>query len=602
MTAITCLVLFNTPSRRHFKQIPAAGEGEVLLRRTAVPDTCFCYSASMDPSDAFSEYYSGLIEQSYDCMDRIVINAYFPLASSGGGFRHWWRRLFGDDAKLDKDHIQGMAGDFSRRLTAFCAKSKIPLIRCEAGERKHEIARDYLPEDPNFRGLFLVLTAHVPAPVWEVHRNSKGQITNLKHRDKWPYVKHYYFHLIDPEWGHVTIRICGYPPFGAQIILNGHERVERKATFAQVVVIKEGNCFIEGSDFAVISPLAAQLKEAAMIQEIQQLCDRWIYSSCLCFALDSRQQQQTDFRYNYSLYQLELSRNFLFKRGTTMDEVYQNLIDRTRCSLDIGKLKTIFGTRHRPHVTKIKLKRGRRGPELSKLVQSPTYDLTVFKVRWGNLIVKIYDKSARVLRVEVIVQNAGDLRSGRLLKNWPTLLARMDGILIRFLNTVQVAHVSFLDEGTFDQWTEPTRLGSRRLAGLDLNKPRIRSVLQSLTTLSTKPEGFTPKDFAQKVREQTGWTEATYGSRQAAYDLAKIRGKQLVFRQPKSRRYLLQPVGTKTICAYLVLREKVIKPILAGATGKRNGRPPMNPHPLDESYLRIQQDMIKTLEILGFSA
>jgi hypothetical protein len=27
----------------------------------------------------------------------------------------------------------------------------------------------------------------------------------------------------------VTIRICGYPPFGAQIILNGHEWVERTA-------------------------------------------------------------------------------------------------------------------------------------------------------------------------------------------------------------------------------------------------------------------------------------------------------------------------------------------------------------------------------------
>jgi hypothetical protein len=36
-----------------------------------------------------------------------------------------------------------------------------------------------------------------------------------------------YFHLIDREWGRVTIRICSYPPFGAQVILNGHERVEQ---------------------------------------------------------------------------------------------------------------------------------------------------------------------------------------------------------------------------------------------------------------------------------------------------------------------------------------------------------------------------------------
>jgi hypothetical protein len=29
--------------------------------------------------------------------------------------------------------------------------------------------------------------------------------------------------VLDPDWGHVTIKMSGHPPFGAQIILNGHE-------------------------------------------------------------------------------------------------------------------------------------------------------------------------------------------------------------------------------------------------------------------------------------------------------------------------------------------------------------------------------------------
>jgi hypothetical protein len=396
--------------------------------------------------------------------------------------------------------------------------------------------------------------------------------------------------------------MAGYPPFGAQVILNGHERAERQARAADLTVVKEGNCFIEGTNYQALGPITSQLKKATAVAQLQELCDRWIYSTCLCFALERVQQQQTNFSYTYSIYQLELSRNFFFQRGATMDEVYQNLIDRTRHSLDLEKLKTIFGTRHRPHRNKIMIKRGRRGPELSKAVQSPAYDLTVFKVRWGNLILKIYDKSARVLRVEVIVQNAGELRCGKLLENWPKLLARMEAMLTRFLETVQVAHVCFLDEGAFEQWAEPTRLGSRRLAGLDFNKPRIRHVLQSLTALSTKPEGFTLQDLAKQVRKQTSWSESTYGIRQAAYDLAKARGKNLVVRRAKSRCYQLHPKRTKTICAYLILREKVIKPVLAGATGKRNGRPPKNVHPLDQAYLQMQQDLIKTFEALGLAA
>src|SRR5207247_8734996 len=58
------------------------------------------------------------------------------------------------------------------------------------------------------KGVFLILVGRAPAPVWEVERNHKNQITNLYRKKKWPYVNHYHIHLMDPEWGHVTIRIC----------------------------------------------------------------------------------------------------------------------------------------------------------------------------------------------------------------------------------------------------------------------------------------------------------------------------------------------------------------------------------------------------------
>ena len=76
----------------------------------------------MAVSDAFSEYYTELLEGTYDCVDRIVLNAFFPLAQTGGGVRTWWRCLRGDDLTLDDEHLRDMAGTFLRRLHAFCAK------------------------------------------------------------------------------------------------------------------------------------------------------------------------------------------------------------------------------------------------------------------------------------------------------------------------------------------------------------------------------------------------------------------------------------------------------------------------------------------------
>jgi hypothetical protein len=552
----------------------------------------------MTASDAFSDYYAELLQGSYDCVDRVVLNAFYPLGQTGGGLRAWWRYLHGDDTTLDDDHLRDMAGTFSRRLHGFCAKQGIPLIEAQAGDRKHELAQPYLPSNPRFCGLFLVIKSNAPAPVWEVKRNGEGRITEIRRRKTWPHVRHFFFHLIDREWGHVTIRMCSYPPFGAQVILNGHEWVERKARHARVTAVKDGNCFIDGSDFSAICRLAARFDRVETIARLRELCERWIYSTCLCLALSHEERKRSGFGYQYSVFQLELSRNLLFWRGTTMEEVYQKLIERTRVSLALKQVKTIFGFSHRPHQT---AKRGRERTEVCKTVQTGNYDLTVFKVKWGNLTLKIYDKGGRVLRIEVVVHNAKELRCGKVLDKLPTLLGRMRDMLVGFLGTIQAAHVSFLDVGAFEGLTEPTTRGTRRLAGIDLNKARNRRVVDAVIELSTKPGGFTLAQLAATVQQRSGQDAKTYSGRNAAYDLAKMVGKSLVHRIDRSRRYAVHPPGLRTLCAYLLLREKVIKPLLAGVV-RPHGRPPKELAPLDRHYVTLREELQRTFQTIGLAA
>ena len=73
----------------------------------------------MEQVDDFSAYHDDLLEGRYDCVDRIVLNGYFPLGQQGGGFRTWWRALTGSDETLDQPHLQRLAGRFSRRLHAW---------------------------------------------------------------------------------------------------------------------------------------------------------------------------------------------------------------------------------------------------------------------------------------------------------------------------------------------------------------------------------------------------------------------------------------------------------------------------------------------------
>ena len=82
-----------------------------------------------------------------------------------------------------------------------------------------------------------------------------------------------------------------------------------------------------------------------------------------------------------------------------------------------------------------------------------------------------------------------------------------------------------------------------------------------------------------------------YTIRQAAYDLRKLRGKQLITKPGRTRRYHLDPRTAGTIAALLTLREQVIAPILAGVRSPRMGRKPITWTSVDRDYEKIRIDM-----------
>jgi len=319
----------------------------------------------------------------------------------------------------------------------------------------------------------------------------------------------------------------------------------------------------------------------------------------LCFALTREEQQRSGFHYQYSCYQLEYSRNLLFVRGTALDEVYQGLIDRTRRALDVATLKTIFGKKHRPHQRR---RSGSDTPRIERVLGESAYDLTVFKLHFGRLTLKIYDKGARVLRIEVIVHSVKVLGCGKRLEKLSIVLARLQRMLIDFLNVVYAAHLSTLEAEALDTLPQPTQRGAQRLAGVDLQKPRIRAVIGAVLALAPQPEGFTASDLADKTRGHLGPGAPPYTPRQAAYDLRKLRGKALIQRIGATRRYQLSVPAIQTLAALLILREKIIKPVLAGMGKPKPGRPPKRIHPLDLHYENLQRELRSTLETLGLAA
>jgi hypothetical protein len=69
--------------------------------------------------------------------------------------------------------------------------------------------------------------------------------------------------------------------------------------------------------------------------------------------------------------------------GRLLDEVYPGWIERAWRQLDVPRLKTIFGRKKRPHQNRV------GGGRLERILERFDHDLTVFKVHFGKLTLKM---------------------------------------------------------------------------------------------------------------------------------------------------------------------------------------------------------------------
>jgi len=286
----------------------------------------------------------------------------------------------------------------------------------------------------------------------------------------------------------------------------------------------------------------------------------------------------------------------LFRLGGQMDRIFDTVVDRTRSRLDVATLRTLFGTKQRP-----RNKTGDLSPRLGVVIETPRHDLTLFKVHFGLLTLKGYTKGEHVLRFEAIVHNTSALGVGRVLERFPEIVTRLGAMVERFCTALDCVDIGFVPDGTLDHLPLPSQIGATRVGGIALNKPRMRSALAAVLALSGSPEGFTVADLAARVQAMTGQTDGDYTARQAAYDLRKLRGKALVVKPGRSRRYHVPPDAARMMTALLVLRDQVIGPILAGVRVPRRGRKPTAWTTVDRDYEALRLDMKTLFADLGIT-
>ena len=257
-----------------------------------------------------------------------------------------------------------------------------------------------------------------------------------------------------------------------------------------------------------------------------------------------------------------------------------------------------LGYRHRPKYRR----RTKRSAEWEVAVERPTYDLTIFKLHCGKLTLKIYTKGERVLRIEAVAHNTQELNCGRSLEKFPELVSRLKAVLEKFADALSCIDQCFIADEMLEHLPLASQVGKTVVGGIDLNKARMCQVVEALIALSPSPNGFTASEVAAEVRASRKRTPLQYGPRHAAYDLKKLRGKQIIRRIGHTRRYEPLPTGLRAMTALIVLRNKAIKPLLAAAQPLHPTRGAHNPTPIDTHYQTIQVAMKGVFHELGLAA
>src|SRR5260370_16388453 len=283
-----------------------------------------------------------------------------------------------------------------------------------------------------------------------------------------------------------------------------------------------------------------------------------------------------------------------------MDEVFQALIDRSRVLLDIQKVKTILGSHRRPKFHW----RKNNSAQWEVAVEKAVYDVRIFKLNCGRLERKIYTKGERLLRIEVVVHNTGALQCGRYLEKFPQILMQARGILQRFMDALSCIDQCFIADSMLEELPAPSSVGKTKVGGIDLNKARMRWVVEALIALGVSPsaQGFTASELARQVRLLSNQAESGYGPRPAAYDLNKLRAKNIVQRIAQTPRYESTVSALTAIVPLVVLRNKAIKPFVAATQRRRKSRGAQNPRPIDKHYETIRTAMQGVFDELGLAA
>jgi hypothetical protein len=482
-------------------------------------------------------------------IDRIFLQAYAPRLQAVGDvctFLRWQRKF-----PIPSSAAFGRIGDqYVKAVYQFAEGQGIPMVHFKKGQDKEKTARPYL-EAAAREGkdrVVLIGTAQEKASVWRSWPRKGQEKARHPHMDwgrEMAFINHFYFYIWDSEWGGAFWKTNAYAPWPIWLWLNGHEWAKRQMEKSGIEYEALDNGFRATSDPAALQKICDHLGPAA----VQSFFARWFRHLPSPF---TEADLRAGYGYQMAFRQFEVSDTCVFDRPQAGRMWFEGVI---RDHLDVGRPDQIALIFHRRVSSRTP---GRFRTRVINRGVDPTLCCYYKSSR-----IKQYFKEGRALRTETVICDTGDFGIGRRVcaQNWNALRA-VGQSANRCLCDAEAADAQPApDVATFCQVTRPsTTDDGLYAAGLRFGEQRVMAILAALVGFCYLIRGFTNRQLVERVR---ALLQSPYTSRQATYDLRRLKRKGLITKIARTQRYQLTSRGRRVAVLFTKTYGRVLAPGLS---------------------------------------
>jgi len=491
------------------------------------------------------EILSGKITLDIECVDRVYLNGYVKYLQMPGGVVNFIREQVGWPIPSPKV-LYEMTTQFRAAVERFASEHHLEIVTFEKGDDKDAIAREHLAGFEGPSGVVLIGKAQEKAFAFKGRRADKGTKVWFNYSRQSVHVTHYYFYILDEEFGLFFIKVCTYLPFEVKVCFNGHEWAKQQLRKEGIGFEALSNGFLSCDDSMCLQAICHQLNA----EKVQALFDRWVEQ--LPWPLSAK-HRAAGYKHLLSVWQIEISRTQVFADPEQGRALVEALI---RDNLDLGRPDRVSLIFER-QVTK------RTPSEFhTRVIREGV--LPSIRIRYKHSALKQYLKDGRALRTEMMINNPQDFGINRGLTNFCTLVElgrQFNHRLLEQERLSQDCFVPLVEIRCLGQSTVTEK--GQRASALHFGDQRVMALLAALARFVYIPSEVTNKTLRQSVAQFLGVPPEAYSSAKMSYDLRRLRLKELIERIPHSHRYVLTPLGVKVVIFCTKLYERLFRPGLA---------------------------------------